>query len=66
MSSRIDQKKALVGFVPAQERHRCGSCMFASEDANWWTCRRHAFSVSAYSVCNDWKSRATPEFKALQ
>lgn len=63
-TSPITQKKALAGYVAATQRDRCGSCSWATEDANFWTCRKHGFMVTVYAVCNDWKSRVPAAFKS--
>jgi hypothetical protein len=62
--SPIDAAKAAQGFVPAQERPRCGTCAHSVECyGSAYQCRKGGFLVSLYAVCNEWQQRPAASFK---
>ena len=68
--SFFQQSKVRQGYVPAQQRHRCGNCVHGVEQfaerasTSAWSCRMGGFFVTVNAFCNEhetFKPTAVPE-----
>jgi hypothetical protein len=63
--SPITAAKNAQGFVAATERKRCATCQQAKTfGQGGLQCRKGAFMVTAYAVCQQWQIIQPPGFKA--
>lgn len=57
--SFFQRAKTRQGYVPAQQRHRCGNCTHGVEqfakasDASAWSCKLGGFFVTVNAFCNE-------------
>ena len=62
-TSPITADKNRLGYVSATQRKRCGSCTHALVIyGGSWQCRKGAFMVTVYAICDHWQLRQPPGF----
>lgn len=68
-TSPINAAKNSLGYIPANQRQRCGTCKSAREiqpgtHGSALQCRKGAFMVTVYAVCQKWEIITPPGAKA--
>lgn len=63
-TSPITAAKNSQGFVSATERKRCMTCEHSRQSHTMLQCRKGAFMVTVYAVCQQWQIIQPPGFKA--